>query len=72
MVLPALALYYLITEKLMSVNKAEGRSMEPTIKNSGILLVNRSSFREINKDDIIIAKSPFKPTMDICKRVIYL
>lgn len=47
MVIPALALYYLITEKLISVNKAEGRSMEPTIKNNGILLVNRSPFRTI-------------------------
>lgn len=47
MVLPALALYYLITEHLVSVNKAEGRSMEPTIQSNGILLVNRSPFRKI-------------------------
>lgn len=72
MVLPALALYYLITENLVSINKAEGRSMEPTIKSNGILLVNRSPFRSIQKDDIVIAKSPFKPTLDICKRVVYL
>mgnify|MGYP006970036132 CR=1 FL=1 len=31
MILPALSLYYLITEHIFSCNRAEGRSMEPTI-----------------------------------------
>jgi signal peptidase I len=41
MILPALSLYYLITEHLISCNKAEGRSMEPTIKSNDVIIVNR-------------------------------
>jgi signal peptidase I len=54
MILPALSLYYLVTEYIISVNKAEGRSMEPTIKSNEVIIVNRF-FRKVLKNDIIIA-----------------
>ena len=92
MILPALSLYYLITEHVVSCNRAEGRSMEPHIKNNDVILVNRiknkyivqefqiilyiSIFNQftapIQRNDIIIAQSPTKPILDICKRVIFL
>jgi inner membrane protease subunit 1 len=74
MVVPSLALYYLFTEHVVSVNKAEGRSMEPTVSDNSLLLVNRlpRSWRGIVKNDIVIARSPYKTDLDICKRVKYL
>ena len=41
LLVPTFALYYLINEHLFSINKAEGRSMDPTIKSNGICFVNR-------------------------------
>ncbi|KAM4720997.1 mitochondrial inner membrane protease subunit 1 isoform 1-T2 [Rhinophrynus dorsalis] len=51
-----------------------GPSMEPTIRNYDILLSENLSrqFFSINKGDIVIAKSPEKPSVNICKRVIGL
>ncbi|KAG7230240.1 hypothetical protein INR49_012373, partial [Caranx melampygus] len=51
-----------------------GPSMEPTIVNSDIVFSERMSRHlcKIQKGDIVIAKSPFDPNMNICKRVIGL
>ncbi|KAL3065340.1 hypothetical protein OYC64_015505 [Pagothenia borchgrevinki] len=51
-----------------------GPSMEPTIVNHDIVFSERMSPRlcKIQKGDIIIAKSPSNPNINICKRVIGL
>nr|ADO28149.1 mitochondrial inner membrane protease subunit 1 [Ictalurus furcatus] len=51
-----------------------GPSMEPTIANHDVVFSERLSRRlyRIEKGDIVIAKSPFDPNMNICKRVIGL
>ncbi|XP_056115171.1 mitochondrial inner membrane protease subunit 1 isoform X1 [Rhinichthys klamathensis goyatoka] len=51
-----------------------GPSMEPTITNHNVVFSERVSRHlcRIQKGDIVIAKSPFDPKMNICKRVIGL
>ncbi|KAJ0056183.1 hypothetical protein NL108_003484 [Boleophthalmus pectinirostris] len=51
-----------------------GPSMEPTIVSHDIVFSERMSrhLYKIQKGDIVIAKSPYDPTMNICKRVIGL
>ncbi|XP_024151788.1 mitochondrial inner membrane protease subunit 1 [Oryzias melastigma] len=51
-----------------------GPSMEPTIVNHDIVFSERMSRHlcKIEKGDIVIAKSPFDPHMNICKRVVGL
>ncbi|KAM4602763.1 mitochondrial inner membrane protease subunit 1 [Polymixia lowei] len=51
-----------------------GPSMEPTIVNHDVVFSERLSrhLYKIEKGDIVIAKSPFDPHMNICKRVIGL
>ncbi|XP_076879275.1 mitochondrial inner membrane protease subunit 1 isoform X1 [Brachyhypopomus gauderio] len=51
-----------------------GPSMEPTITNRDVVFSERISqhLYRIEKGDIVIAKSPFDPKMNICKRVIGL
>uniref|UniRef100_A0A672P6C9 Mitochondrial inner membrane protease subunit n=1 Tax=Sinocyclocheilus grahami TaxID=75366 RepID=A0A672P6C9_SINGR len=51
-----------------------GPSMEPTITNHNVFFSERVSRHlcRIQKGDIVIAKSPFDPKMNICKRVIGL
>uniref|UniRef100_A0A8C6T129 Mitochondrial inner membrane protease subunit n=1 Tax=Neogobius melanostomus TaxID=47308 RepID=A0A8C6T129_9GOBI len=51
-----------------------GPSMEPTIVNHDIVFSERMSCHlyKIQKGDIIIAKSLYDPSMNICKRVIGL
>uniref|UniRef100_A0A3P9H4F7 Mitochondrial inner membrane protease subunit n=1 Tax=Oryzias latipes TaxID=8090 RepID=A0A3P9H4F7_ORYLA len=51
-----------------------GPSMEPTIVNHDIVFNERMSRHlcKIEKGDIVIAKSPFDPHMNICKRVVGL
>ncbi|XP_016888022.1 mitochondrial inner membrane protease subunit 1 isoform X1 [Cynoglossus semilaevis] len=51
-----------------------GPSMEPTIVNHDIVFSERMSRHlcRIQKGDVVVAKSPFDPNMNICKRVIGL
>lgn len=51
-----------------------GPSMEPTIVNKDVVFSERLTRHlcKIEKGDIVIAKSPFDPHMNICKRVIGL
>ncbi|KAK1161740.1 mitochondrial inner membrane protease subunit 1 isoform X1 [Acipenser oxyrinchus oxyrinchus] len=51
-----------------------GPSMQPTITNYDVVFSERLSrhFYRIEKGDIVIAKSPSDPKMNICKRVIGL
>ncbi|XP_022047708.2 mitochondrial inner membrane protease subunit 1 isoform X1 [Acanthochromis polyacanthus] len=51
-----------------------GPSMEPTIINHDVVFSERMSRHlcKIQKGDIVIAKSPYDPNINICKRVIGL
>ncbi len=46
--------------------------MSPTIKNQSLIIVDKFIYKlkGLKKGDIIIAKSPVKPDIDICKRII--
>ena len=48
--------------------------MEPTIPNQSTLLIDKFlfKFRGLKKGDIVIAKSPVKYDIDICKRITHL
>ncbi|XP_040265965.1 mitochondrial inner membrane protease subunit 1 isoform X2 [Bufo bufo] len=61
-------------EYLGEIVICSGPSMEPTIKNYDILVCDNLSrhLYSIHKGDVIIAKSPNKPNINICKRVIGL
>ena len=56
-IVPTLALYHLINEHVVSVNQAEGNSMNPIIKDSQILVVDKLfyKFSGIKQHDVIIA-----------------
>jgi len=47
--------------------------MEPTISNPSTILIDKFFYymKGLKKCDIIIAKSPLKPEVDVCKRIIY-
>ncbi|XP_067850307.1 mitochondrial inner membrane protease subunit 1 isoform X2 [Heptranchias perlo] len=61
-------------EYLGEIVVCSGPSMEPTIKSYDVIISEKLSrqFHRIEKGDIIIAKSPNDPKMNICKRVIGL
>jgi inner membrane protease subunit 1 len=74
LIIPSISLFCLVNEKLISGNKSEGQSMEPTITHSSFLIVDKFffKFRGIKRGDIVISKSPVDPKVDICKRVVHL
>ncbi|TKS70036.1 Mitochondrial inner membrane protease subunit 1 [Collichthys lucidus] len=61
-------------EYIGEVVVCSGPSMEPTIVNHDVVFSERMSRHlcKIQKGDIVIAKCPFDPHMNICKRVIGL
>uniref|UniRef100_A0A3Q4BLC7 Mitochondrial inner membrane protease subunit n=1 Tax=Mola mola TaxID=94237 RepID=A0A3Q4BLC7_MOLML len=61
-------------EYIGEVVVCSGPSMEPTIVSHDIVFSERMSrhLYRIQKGDIVIAKSPLDPNMNICKRVIGL
>ncbi|XP_051885340.1 mitochondrial inner membrane protease subunit 1 isoform X2 [Pristis pectinata] len=61
-------------EYLGEIVVCSGPSMEPTIKSYDVIISEKLSrqFYRIEKGDVIIAKSPNDPKMNICKRVIGL
>jgi len=52
----------------------EGESMEPTLSTGDIILTDQITPRlgQLNRGDIVVARSPRKPREHICKRVIAL
>ena len=52
----------------------DGNSMLPAIPPRSVLVVDRFfyKFSGLNPGDVIIAKSPVKKDLDICKRLIVL
>ncbi|XP_048463309.1 mitochondrial inner membrane protease subunit 1 [Rhincodon typus] len=61
-------------EYLGEIVMCSGPSMEPTIKTYDVIISEKLSrqFYRIEKGDVVIAKSPNNPKMNICKRVIGL
>ncbi|XP_078077054.1 mitochondrial inner membrane protease subunit 1 isoform X2 [Mustelus asterias] len=61
-------------KQLGNTGVCSGPSMEPTIKTNDIIISEKLSrqFYRIEKGDVVIAKSPNNPRMNICKRVIGL
>uniref|UniRef100_UPI00398F02F4 mitochondrial inner membrane protease subunit 1 isoform X2 n=1 Tax=Pristiophorus japonicus TaxID=55135 RepID=UPI00398F02F4 len=61
-------------EYLGDVVVCSGPSMEPTLKSYDVVISEKLSrqFYRIEKGDVIIAKSPNDPKINICKRVIGL
>ncbi|XP_067902708.1 mitochondrial inner membrane protease subunit 1 isoform X2 [Heterodontus francisci] len=61
-------------EYLGEIVMCSGPSMEPTIKSYDIIISEKLSrqFYRIEKGDVVIAKNPNDPKMNICKRVIGL
>ncbi|CAD8112829.1 unnamed protein product [Paramecium sonneborni] len=71
MIIPAFCSYYLLTEHVISFELSEGQSMHPTVQNGELVVVQRALYK-IQKGDIIIAKSPSRPDLTVCKRIIHL
>lgn len=72
LIIPTISLYLLVSEKVIVGNRSEGKSMEPTLEDSSMIIVDKFfyKFRGLKRGDIIIAQSIVNPEMDICKRVI--
>lgn len=72
LIVPTISLYLLISEKVIVGNRSEGKSMEPTLEDSSMIIVDKFfyKFRGLKRGDIIIAQSIVSPEMDICKRLI--
>ena len=71
LILPTISLYLLVSEKVIVGNRSEGKSMEPTLQDSSMIIVDKLfyKYRGIRRGDVIIAQSMVNPAMDICKRV---
>ena len=52
----------------------KGQSMEPTIEDNGVFLVDKrqSRLKRLKKNDVIIATSPVDRDVLICKRVVHV
>lgn len=74
MVFPAIATFYLFDSKVISIRSTSGKSMEPTIKENSILIVDRIFYKllsqEIKTGDIVVSLQPVDPKTHICKRVV--
>lgn len=74
MVIPAIATFYLIDSKIISIRSTSGKSMEPTLKENSILIVDKIFYKIFNngiqKGDIVVAIQPVDPKTHICKRVV--
>jgi nickel-type superoxide dismutase maturation protease len=67
--LPAAGFYEIVLVFLGSRFKyiCEGKSMNPTLKDGEVVLVDREAKIEVG--DIVVAKHPFEPNSDLVKRV---
>lgn len=74
MIVPAIAAFYLFDSKIISVRCSTGQSMDPTIKENSVLIVDKIFYKMLNKEikvgDIVVAIQPVDPKTHICKRVI--
>jgi mitochondrial inner membrane protease subunit 1 len=74
LLLPIFSLYGIINKYMFTFVETEGPSMQPTITDSSIALVDRFlyKYKGLSRGDIIVATSPLDPSIQICKRVLYL
>lgn len=74
LIVPTISLYLFISEKVIVGNRSEGKSMEPTLEDSSMIIVDKFfyKFLGLRPGDVIIAQSMVNPSMDICKRVILM
>lgn len=74
LIVPTISLYLLISEKVIVGNRSEGKSMEPTLQDSSMIIVDKFFYKlfGLKRGDVIIAQSMVNPTMDICKRVVLM
>lgn len=49
MIIPAIASFYLIDAKVISVRQTSGKSMEPTIDGNSVLVVDKLFYKLFNK-----------------------
>ena len=74
MVVPAIATYYFIDSKFVSIRSTTGSSMFPTIEENSIIIVDKFFYRlstpKFQVGDIVLATQPTNPQTHICKRVI--
>lgn len=65
-------LYYYIKTYICEVSLLEGPSMEPTLNQSSVVLVDKISvlYRKIRRNEIISLVSPVNNSVLLCKRVI--
>jgi mitochondrial inner membrane protease subunit 1 len=74
LLLPIFSLYGIINKYIFTFVETEGPSMQPTITESSIALVDRLFYKTqgLQRGDIVVAISPLDPSTQICKRVLYL
>ena len=73
MVIPAIATFYILDSKVISIRSTSGASMHPTIKENSVLVVDRFWYKlmgGIKKGDIVVSTQPVNPQTCICKRVV--
>lgn len=73
-VIPAIATFYLLDQKVIAVRSTTGKSMQPTISENSIVVVDKIFYKLLNNNlkqgDIVVATQPTDPKTFICKRVI--
>ncbi len=76
MVIPAIATFYMFDSKVVSIRSTSGKSMDPTIKENSLLLVDHFFYKltsnPIKPGDIVVAAQPVDPKTHICKRVVQI
>ena len=74
LVIPIIATFYIIDSKIISIRSTSGQSMQPTINQFSILVVDKFFYKfrnpSLQKGDIVLAKQPINPSTNICKRII--
>ncbi len=63
-VIPVITTYYVIEKNVISASNADGVSMEPTIRSGDIVVIDRFTYKYLNrlrKDDIVVAIQPVNP-----------
>lgn len=74
MIIPAIAGFYLFDAKVLSIRSTSGKSMQPTIHQNSVLIVDKLFYKlfnnQIKKGDIVVAYQPIDTKTHICKRVV--
>lgn len=63
-VIPVITTYYVIEKNVISASNADGVSMEPTIRSGDIVVIDRFTYKYLNrlrKNDIVVAIQPVNP-----------